>query len=382
MKTSKTAAIICFEDAESAVGRFAASAARGLAADGHTVLLLSRQALNVSAENVTTHVIKSESEGDLIGDIRAFTLGVYGAFTGLVPHTQDDIVLVGCEWSAIPALQIISALRAAPILLCFQTLERQRSDMTSRESKQIEEFEIQGIRQAKSVLVRGEKTAELAIKIAGLDSTAAKRVEVLADSFPVESFRRALDVGAVKARHMIGPVDPTFLFVGPLDEDHGPDLLMKAIPIILKAHGQARFIFVGEGPLFWMLRIYTRYLNLEHAVRILGHLEGAALNEIVQAADIIIAPERKTGDNWPILAGWAAGKAVVASHEAAQGLITHEQNGVLIYPLADSCAWGACQILKDTELWSRLVENGKEKISVDMGEKALAAQLQKVMATI
>ena len=48
---------------------------------------------------------------------------------------------------------------------------------------------------------------------------------------------------------------------------------IKAASAILKKHPQARFVFVGDGPLFWMLRIYARYLNLDHAVRITGHLD-------------------------------------------------------------------------------------------------------------
>ena len=38
---------------------------------------------------------------------------------------------------------------------------------------------------------------------------------------------RLIDRDAVKARYQVGPVDPLVLFVGDLDERHGPDDLVK-----------------------------------------------------------------------------------------------------------------------------------------------------------
>ncbi len=149
---------------------------------------------------------------------------------------------------------------------------------------------------------------------------------------------------------------------------------------ILKRNKQTRFVFVGDGPLFWTLRIYARYLNLDHAVRIAGILDGEAINELIEACDIVIAPSRKPTERWPILAGWSAGKAVIASHEAAGGLIEHEQNGVLIYPLPDSCSWGVDRIFSDPYLWARAKENGRAKVTAEFGENALAEQLEKAVS--
>ena len=374
--------MICFEQPASDVGKFAASCARLFAAGGHQVIAFVRHALNVSGPGILQQELNSPGEPDIIDAVRAFTLLAIPAFNASIPADQTDVILVGCEWSSIPALQVIGAFRGLPMLLCLQTLERQRSDMSSDQSKQIEGFEIQGIHQAGMVLLRGAKTVAAAREIAAHAKGIESKLHVLAEPFPIIEFQKPLDAGAVKAKYLIGPVDPTFLFVGPLNEDHGPDLLMKAIPEILKTHKQARFIFVGDGPLFWMLRIYSRYLSLDHAVRIAGHLEGESLHELMQAADVVVLPARKSVGTWPILAAWAAGKVVIASHESAGELVAHEENGLLIYPMPDSCAWGACRILDDTSLWSKLVENGKSKINSEFGEQSLSAQLQKALAEI
>src|SRR5262249_60454978 len=108
--------------------------------------------------------------------------------------------------------------------------------------------------------------------------------------FPMDRFEGLADPGAVKARYQVGPVDPVILYVGDLDERYGPDLLVKAMPAILRHHPQARLVIVGEGQLQWPMRVYARYLLLEHAVRIVGHLADQAVNELIQAADIIAVP--------------------------------------------------------------------------------------------
>ncbi|HLX60442.1 MAG TPA: glycosyltransferase family 4 protein [Planctomycetota bacterium] len=379
MSAKRTAIIFCFEQPASAVGRLAADAARLLAARGHPVFLFTRLPINVDAPGVTVQTIGDSDDPDLIGQVRTFTLRASTACNMAVPRDSAEIVLIGMEWSSIPTLQILSALRKAPVLLCLCTLERQRSDMSSAVSKTIEQLETEGLQLAQSVLALGANTVEAARR---LIPDFAQKVSMIATPFAAEHFRKDLDAGAVKARYQIGPVDPMILCVGTLDEDHGADLLIKAAPAILKKQRQARFVFVGDGPLFWTLRIYARYLNLDHAVRIVGHLEGETLNELVQASDIVIVPSRKATEQWPILAGWAAGKAVVASHEGAGGLVEHEQNGVLIYPLADSCAWGVDRIFNDPYLWGRIRENGQAKLSSEFGEKALGDQLEKAVSGI
>ena len=82
--------------------------------------------------------------------------------------------------------------------------------------------------------------------------------------------------GAIKARYQVGPVDPTILYVGDLDTRYGPDVIVKAMPAILRNHKQARLIVVGDGDLLWPLRVYSRYLLLDYAVRLVGHLDGTA----------------------------------------------------------------------------------------------------------
>jgi glycosyltransferase involved in cell wall biosynthesis len=196
----------------------------------------------------------------------------------------------------------------------------------------------------------------------------------------MERFESQLDPGAIKARYQVGPVDPVLLFVGDLDERYGPDLLLRAMPALLRHHRQARLVIVGDGHLQWPLRVYARYLLLEHAVRLVGDVQGLAMEELIQASDVIVVPSRESTPWWPIQAGWAARKPVVLTHEAARGLTEHEKDSVLVYPSENSIVWGVERVLYDADLRQAIGTAGRHKLEERFGWTALAGQLEEVLA--
>jgi glycosyltransferase involved in cell wall biosynthesis len=260
--------------------------------------------------------------------------------------------------------------------LALRSVERQRSTLTSETSQRIQEIEASGLQAATGVLIEdlalGETIRHWLPECAG-------RLHLAAQPFPVQRFAGVTDPGQIKARFQIGPIDPTILFVGNLDERHGPDLLMKAIPAIVKNHPQARFVFVGDGDLLWPLRVYVRYLLLENVVRIVGHLEGQPLDELVQAADVIVVPSRESTEWWPFQAAWAARRPVVATHSLKAPVLQHDRNCVLIYPHESSVVWGVERMLWDEKLRDQFAEAGHAELEERFGWNGVAAQLETLL---
>ena len=113
----------------------------------------------------------------------------------------------------------------------------------------------------------------------------------------------------------------------------------------------------GNGDLYWPLRVYTRYLLLEHAVRLVGSVVGQNLNELIQAADVVVVPSRESTPWWPIQAAWAARRPVVLTHSAAPNLVQHEKDSVLVYPSENSLVWGVERILFDPEFGRTIADS-------------------------
>jgi len=186
-------------------------------------------------------------------------------------------------------------------------------------------------------------------------------------SFPIEEFVSKLDPAVVKARYQIGPIDPVVVFVGDLDERHGPDLLIRAMPPILKNHPQTRLVIVGDGPMIWPLRVMSRYMLLDYAVRIVGHVGGREVRELIAAADIMAVPSRSKTEDWQILSGWSAQRPVVATYAVAEELCRHEQDSVLIYPNPGSCVWGVERVLHDPDFGRGIGQRGYARVVSEFG---------------
>jgi glycogen synthase len=370
-------ALFCFEAPGSAVAGRLEPLLAALATRGITVHLFVPRAFPLATPGATIHVLGECRELDLVAQVQEFGRRAGNAFLRLFRSPAAPVTLMGLDWSAIPPLTLLHGIKNLDVLLCLNSLERQRSDMTSEISKQIEEIELSGLRSARGILAWDPATAECARHVW---SGCGERILDMPALFAAEEFNGAIDSAAVKARYQIGPTDPTILYVGDLQERYGADLLIKAMPTVLRRHPQARLIVVGGGDLYWPLRVYSRYLLLDHAVRLPGSVEGTALNELVQAADLVVVPSRQATPDWPVLAAWAARRAVVASHEAAPQLVVHDQNGVLVYPTMDSCAWGIDSLLSDPQRLRTLAETGHQQLMTRCGWSGLAAQIHELMA--
>ena len=94
---------------------------------------------------------------------------------------------------------------------------------------------------------------------------------------------------------------------------------------------------------------------------------------------MVVVPSRQQTPWWPVLAGWAAGRPVVATHPAAPGLMEHEQTGVLCYPSENSLVWGVERVLFDADLRSGMAEKGRDKLEEGFGWNRVAEQVQELM---
>ncbi len=368
-------AVFCFDAPDGFVGAHVRRLVPALARRGTPVHVFAQHEFE-AADDVTVHTVGECKGAGLTEQVEEFTHRATNAFLRRFPAGGQSVTLMGCEWSAAPAVSLLHGIRELPTIASFHSLERQRSDLGGDLARKIDAIEERALRESRAVLFHDPASAEIAKFWV---PEVADRVVNARQPFPASSFEAKLDPGAVKARFQIGPVDPTIVCVGDLSDPYGQDLLVKAMPAILKNHKQARLIVVGDGALYWPLRVYARYLLLEHAVRLPGHMEGQALAELMAAADVVVVPSREQTPWWPVLAGWAAGRPVVATHNAAPGLIAHEQDAVLCYPSENSLVWGVERVLFDAELRKGLAEKGRAKLEERFGWNILAEQVQEVM---
>jgi glycogen synthase len=371
-------AMFCFEDPNSAVGGTVATLARALARLQTPVHIFARQEFDLDIPGLYMHAVDGETGGSLLANVQEFTRRACNTFLREF-HSGSQVTLLGFEWSSIPALSLLRAIKNAGFILSLHSLERQRSNLTEEISRYIEETELAGLREARLVLCHDSGTADAARRCV---PECAGRIEIMNPTSMIQDFQFTLDPGEVKARFQVGPTDPLLLFVGDLSEAYGPDLLMKAMPKILKQHKQARCIIVGDGELIWPLRIQSRYMLLDYAVRLAGHLDGRALRELVYAADVMVVPSRQATPWWPIEAAWAANRPVLTTPEAAPALVRPDMDAAVVAPNESCLAEGIDRILKNPDFASEIAGEGRTRLEDRYNINKVVARIEEAMGVL
>jgi uncharacterized protein YqgV (UPF0045/DUF77 family) len=206
-----------------------------------------------------------------------------------------------------------------------------------------------------------------------------RKISVVYNGVNPSRFDLATDPGEDKRHYGIAPLDPTVLFCGRLAWQKGPDLLVEAIPSVLRFYHNAKFIFVGDGDMHRGLEARVRQLGITHATRFLGRCDGEKLIRLFKLADVICVPSRNEPFGIVVLEAWSAYKPVVVTQVGGPSeYVRHEVNGLKTEPNPNSVACGLGTIFSDFERARWMGRNGRkavdERFTWDMiVEQTLAA---------
>jgi glycosyltransferase involved in cell wall biosynthesis len=192
-----------------------------------------------------------------------------------------------------------------------------------------------------------------------------------------------IDPGVVKRRYHIGPMDPLVLFSGRLAYQKGPDLLIEAIPAILKFYPSAKFVFSGDGEMRSQIEQRARHIGVAHATRFIGFQGNGSLTQLYKSCDVVCVPSRNEPFGIVVLEAWSCGKPVVSTVNGGPAeFVSHEVNGLKVYPNPDSIAWGLGTLFTNFE-WGRWMgRNGRTAVETAFSWESIADQVLGVYANV
>ncbi|MBN2372508.1 glycosyltransferase family 4 protein [bacterium] len=263
------------------------------------------------------------------------------------------------DWLASNAAIWIKSGRQKKSVLTIHSTEYGRcgNNFYGGQSAVIREFERNGTYCADHVIAVSQALKNEIMWIYNLPDW---KVDVVYNGVNVHNFDGDIDPGSVKARCGIAPMDPTVLFVGRLVHQKGPDILVEAIPSILKYYPHAKFVFAGDGEMRAGLEHRSRCLGISHSTRFLGYRNGNGLRDLYKACDLVCVPSRNEPFGIVILEAWSAGKPVVATSNGGPAeFVWHDVTGLKIYDYPSSVAWGIGTMLAQLDHARWMGKNGR-----------------------
>ena len=146
------------------------------------------------------------------------------------------------------------------------------------------------------------------------------------------------------------------LFMGFLIKNKGIYDLIEAVPKVIRAFPDARFVICGKGEEEKEIKKRVRDLNLHDYVELPGWVENNTKQSHLQMADIFVLPSYYEGMPMALLEAMSAGLPVVATRVGAiPEFVEDGKNGYLVEPgKPDILADRIVKLLKNEELLNKM----------------------------
>ena len=132
------------------------------------------------------------------------------------------------------------------------------------------------------------------------------------------------------------PTGKTVLFVGRLIANKGPEILIRAIPLVLLRHPDTKFVLVGDGPLFDKLKTKASQMEILHAVSFLGTRHDVP--DQMRNATLFVRPSFTEGMPLTVLEAMASALPVIATPVGGTPELLQDSICGQLVPVGDSSA--------------------------------------------
>ncbi len=236
------------------------------------------------------------------------------------------------------------------------------------------------LRAADIVFANSEFTKDILLKL-GIDNSC---IEVIYPSVSIE-IEQVDDslLDSIRAKHgLVGR--KCILTVGRLVERKGHDMLLKALPQILRAVPNAHYVIVGKGEYESKLRSIVRELGIETRVTFAGYANDTEVAAYYTLCDVFALISRAIPEEGDIegfgivyLEANLRGKPVVGGNAGGvPEAVVHGETGLLVDPLnIDEVGQAIVSLLEDPDMARRLGDQGQQRVIQKFNSQASAAKV-------
>ena len=340
--------------------------AEELAKKGHDVYLFTRAAEGQSKHARINDVNYCRCKFDPGKDILSFFSNMSKAMVkelhAVARHSGRFDLVHGHDWHVADALYEFKK-EGYPVVLSYHSSEYGRRGgtlSTQSEFKKISAREGLGGRVSDRIITVSKTMRK---ELCRLYKIPREKVDIISNAISPRKYRKEVDPKKVKKKYGVPSFAPTVFFIGRLEFQKGPDLLIDAIPRVLENRADVKFLLAGKGTMKNFLRRRVRKLGVGGAVRFLGWIPYGRYVDLLNTCDIVCIPSRNEPFGIVLLEAWATGRPVVATDVGGLGEnIKNLVNGVKVRPRPKSIARGINYLFDHPHIIERVGAKGKEKV--------------------
>ncbi|MCJ7445076.1 MAG: glycosyltransferase family 4 protein [Methanotrichaceae archaeon] len=349
-----------------------------LARRGHELHIFTRRGDFDSYDKINgVHYqrIDFDSTGDLLSQMVKMSSAMYDRFRAVQAIFGKFDVIHAHDWHPVNALNSIKSEYGLSYILTMHSTEwgRNGNNWGGGISKEVSHLEWLGCYLASEIIVTTQRMKD---ELSWAYNVPDYKLNIIPNGIIKGKMRRMLDAGRVKERYGIHPLAPLVLFCGRMSFQKGPDLLVEAIPYVLRKRGDVRFLFMGEGDMKAYCERRAQELHVSRTCRFLGYSSSAGKEELMNACDLVCIPSRNEPFGVVVLEAWDACKPVVATESIS--IIKNFEDGLLAYVQPESLAWCINYLLENPIEMKRLAQFGCDRIESEFSWDRIAKRTERV----
>jgi glycosyltransferase involved in cell wall biosynthesis len=353
-----------------------------LAKKGHEVHVFTRRG-DYGPYDVVKGVhyqrVRSDRRGGIVGQMDTLCDSFLDRFGAVEKLFGRFDVLHGHDWHPVTALTRLKR-KGREFVLTFHSTEYGRNGNRhggSPEAREISHREWLGGYEARQLIVTSRALHD---ELQSIYSIPAYKLNLVPNGIFPKKICREVDADTVKKRYGIMPCSPLVLYVGRMRYQKGPDMLVRAVPEVLKHERDARFVFVGDGDLRPQCEYRAGRLGVAHACRCTGYSPDAEVADLYNACDMLAVPSRNEPFGIVVLEAWDACKPAIGTD--AVGIIDNFVNGIKARPCPESLAWCISDVVDKPGALKWMGRQGKKLVDSLYDWDIVVGELLKVYGKV
>ncbi|MBW6462132.1 MAG: glycosyltransferase family 4 protein [DPANN group archaeon] len=205
------------------------------------------------------------------------------------------------------------------------------------------------------------------------------KIDVIPNGVDIGKMKTDFDYNHEKSKYAL-PHEKIVFYVGRMVWEKGVDILVGAIPAVLKRNPNAKFVFAGTGYMTDRLKKIAHDIGVSDKVNFVGFVDDDTLKRLFRISSAFAIPSRYEPFGITALEAMACSVPVVVSDTGGLAeTVNHEVDGIKVWPeSSESLAWGINKVLSDDNLAHDLSENAYKKINEHYNWSTISQRLKDI----